>query len=50
MSAALGGVIKAIICETAWGGPFHRALCDTGYTASRLDPASAVENILYVRT
>ena len=50
MSAALGaGVIRAIICETAWDGPFHRAVCDAGYTASRLDSASVVENILYTK-
>ena len=50
MSAALrADAIGAIICETAWDGPAHRALCEAGFGARMLDSAGVLSNILYTK-
>lgn len=51
MSASLrADAIGAIICETAWDGPTHRALCGAGFSARTLDSAGVLSNILYTRS
>jgi FkbM family methyltransferase len=51
MSAALrDDAIGAIICETAWDGPAHRALCEAGFAARMLDSAGLLSNVLYTGT
>jgi FkbM family methyltransferase len=48
MSSALNaGKVDAIVCETEWDGPFHRAICGQGFSARRLDSIGALENVVY---
>ncbi len=51
MSAALAqGRIAAVLCETNWNGPAHRALCGAGFTPTLLDPLDECANVLYSRS
>ena len=50
MSAALQtDAIRAIILETAWGGPAHLVLCEAGFEPQMLDSAGVLANVLYTK-
>ena len=51
MRASLAaGTVGAVVCETEWGGPFHRTLCAAGFCAQRLDVFDVLTNIVFTRT
>jgi FkbM family methyltransferase len=43
------GRIGAIVCETVWDGPAHRAFCHAGFVPRVLESMDSVENVLYSR-
>ena len=43
------GRIGAIVCETVWEGPAHRAFCHAGFVPRVLESMDSVENVLYSR-
>jgi FkbM family methyltransferase len=51
MAGALAsGRVGAVLCETVWDGPAHRALCRAGFTPKRLEAMDAASNVIYSRT
>jgi FkbM family methyltransferase len=41
--------IGAIVCETVWESPAHRAFCHAGFVPRRLETMDSVENVFYSR-